>query len=165
MNTDNAVKIYNDVVDKSSWPRGEWDNEPDKIQWKDKTTGYPCLIVRSQLGNLCGYVGVPEGHPLHHGDYDDENFPVLLAHGGITFADTCAKDGNEAENICHIPELGDPDNVWWFGFDCGHYDDFAPGMPMLHLRNPENYKNVAYVKVNITLLAAQLKEFEDGHVR
>lgn len=28
------IKYYN-VIDKSKWPRGEWDNEPDKIQWVD----------------------------------------------------------------------------------------------------------------------------------
>lgn len=31
--------------DKSDWPRGEWDNEPDKVQFQDEATGLPCLII------------------------------------------------------------------------------------------------------------------------
>jgi hypothetical protein len=51
------------TIDKTLWPRGEWDDEPDKMQWQDEATGLPCLIVRGPVGALCGYVGVPEGHP------------------------------------------------------------------------------------------------------
>lgn len=57
--------------DKTDWPRGEWDNEPDKKQWKDEETGLPCLIVRSKAtGSLCGYVGVGKKHPLYRKHYD-----------------------------------------------------------------------------------------------
>ena len=47
---------------------GPWDREPDKIQYEDPDTGYPCLVKRTSLGHLCGYVGVPEGHPAHGHD-------------------------------------------------------------------------------------------------
>lgn len=50
-------------TDKSSWGDGEWLHEPDKKQWTDQDTGYPCLIVRNRVGALCGYVGVPLDHP------------------------------------------------------------------------------------------------------
>ena len=53
------------TIDKSTWGEGEWQNEPDKKQWQDEETNYPCLIVRSPVsGSLCGYVGVSEGHAL-----------------------------------------------------------------------------------------------------
>lgn len=61
------------TIDKSSWPRGEWDHEPDKRQWQDEATGLPCLIVRQRdSGHLCGYVGVPKSHALHGRDYGQE---------------------------------------------------------------------------------------------
>lgn len=41
------------TIDKSD---GEWKDEPDKIQWQDEATGFPCLIVRGPSGALCGYV-------------------------------------------------------------------------------------------------------------
>src|SRR5207244_1179897 len=90
---------YRDVIDKSSWARGQWDIEPDKIQWPDEATGLPCLIVRGPIGALCGYVGVPKGHPLHGIDYSQTipgsqgNRPegLLNVHGGVTFADHCTE--------------------------------------------------------------------------
>lgn len=59
-------------VDKSSWARGPWDDEPDKMQFTDEATSLPCLIVRGPAGALCGYVGVAKGHPLHEVHYGDE---------------------------------------------------------------------------------------------
>ena len=31
------------TVDKSTWARGPWDTEPDKMQWRDEATGLDCL--------------------------------------------------------------------------------------------------------------------------
>ncbi len=59
------------IVDKTSWPRGEWDNEPDKVYWYDETK-LPCLILRSPVGALNGYVGVPIYHPAYGISYDGE---------------------------------------------------------------------------------------------
>lgn len=70
------------TIDKSTWPRGPWDDEPDKVQWEDAATELPCLIVRNGLGALCGYVGVPEGHPWHgitHYDLD-----AAVVYGGVS---------------------------------------------------------------------------------
>lgn len=97
------------TIDKSEWPmRGQWDSEPDKLQWPDEATGLPCLIVRGPVGALCGYVGVSEGHPLFGKDYSACVWPdrheehekdgyhysctpsaALSVHGGITFARGC----------------------------------------------------------------------------
>lgn len=89
-------------IDKTTWGPGPWQTEPDKIQWQDMATGLACLAVRHPVhGHWCGYVGVPEGHPLFGKSYDDaERFDV---HGGITFADTCQEDEQE-QGICHIPQ-------------------------------------------------------------
>lgn len=59
-------------------PAGEWDNEPDKIQWVDSETDLDCLMVRNHFGNWCGYVGLAEGHPLYGLEYSFES-PVLVA--------------------------------------------------------------------------------------
>jgi hypothetical protein len=42
------------VVDKSWWPRGPWDDEPDKVQWPDEATGLPCMVKRGPVGSFCG---------------------------------------------------------------------------------------------------------------
>jgi len=59
------------IVDKTSWPRGEWDLEPDKVFWYDETK-LPCLIIRGFVGALNGYVGVPIYHPTYGLSYDGE---------------------------------------------------------------------------------------------
>jgi hypothetical protein len=94
------------TADKSEWGPGEWMNEPDKVQWIDAETGLDCLAVRAgDMGHWCGYVGVPETHPLFGKDYGQcpaappcgepwcGHTPgsLLRAHGGITFADFCTE--------------------------------------------------------------------------
>ena len=168
--------------DKSNWKsRGVWDTEPDKIQWQDEATGLPCLIVRGPSGALCGYVGVAEGHPLYKLGYGDCMHPttctertedhswcshevgsVLDVHGGITYADLCA-DTPEDRGICHKPAAGEPDHVWWLGFDCAHAGDFCPQYDELRRLNEptgwgtrNEYRDVAYVTEQCGSLAKQL---------
>src|SRR5690606_18441494 len=31
-----------------------------------------------------------------------------------------------ATSVCHVADAGEPDHVWWFGFDCAHCDDLSP---------------------------------------
>lgn len=150
-------------VDRTHWPPGPWNDEPDREEWKTKT-GLPGLIVRNGLGGLCGYVAVPPGHPLHGKDYDA---PDVRVHGGLTFAAGCREDGP----ICHKPAPGEPDNVWWFGFDCVHSGDWAPpsyppgllGSRDRALPAPAGspwpadvYRDLAYVRAEVESLAGQL---------
>jgi hypothetical protein len=242
------------TVDKSTWGEGEWQREPDKKQWQDAETGLPCLIVRNNGGALCGYVGVPPGHPWHGKDYsdctlptakprgrkprDDEPLPgsdlkmptfiqarmaaklvckeeycqhspesILEVHGGVTFAAPCAAITREAwerwraqllarkdeakqypvgdaagyfrewgsglesfdqwaemmraRAICHLPDPGEPDKVYWFGFDCSHAGDLTPGYKslmgsMLSERSSDRYRPIAYVERQCAELAKQL---------
>lgn len=145
------------TMDKSSWGAGPWQDEPDKKQWQDAATGLPCLIVRNRGGALCGYVGVAFGHPWHGKEYDT---PDVEVHGGLTFADRCAKGADEAEHICHKPDAGEPADVWWFGFDCAHAWDQSPGYDALsptHLRDSHDvYRDVAYVESECASLAKQI---------
>lgn len=152
---------------------GPWDCEPDKVQWIDAATGLDCLIVRNPLGALCGYVGLPPGHPFHGVDYDQctradctvdrtvewcpEHSPnaAVEVHGGLTFADFCREsDKGEAFGICHVPFPGRPAHVWWLGFDCAHGGDLTP---RLGLSFPgDEYRDLAYVKAQCATLARQL---------
>ena len=159
-------------VDKSGWPRGEWHDEPDKIQWADEATGLPCLIVRGPSGALCGYVGVPDTHPWHSKEYGaaigecnedcDGDYHYghridssIRVHGGLTFSDACQHSA-EDRGICHVPGPGEPDNIWWFGFDCAHSGDLCPSYERHYGAGYGSYKSVAYVRLEVTKLAEQL---------
>jgi len=131
-------------VDKSRFPRGEWDHEPDKLNWIDERTGMACMIVRNSMGALCGYVAVERGHPYYEKDYSHVD---VECHGGLTYADKCRG------HICHVPEPGKPDDVWWFGFDCAHSWDFVPGFDY---RSDRIYRDISFVRREATLLARQL---------
>lgn len=133
---------------------GPWIDEPDRVEWRHE--GLPCLIRRGPLGALCGYVAVPPEHPWHGAHYDDV---PASAHGGLTFADRCHGE------ICHVPQPGEPDDVWWFGFDCGHYQDLIPEFckriadgayyaPIL--TEGVSYRDVAYVRAETLELAEQV---------
>lgn len=104
--------------------------------------GYRCVTIFTDMGYRCGYVGLPEGHPLYGMSHDsqlkmkfkdlegnpmgkrgiltlfcvpDDQIPLELyfdVHGSITYAD----GGKES----HHPIDSD---LWWLGFDCGHYGD------------------------------------------
>lgn len=160
------------TVDKTGWGPGPWQDEPDKAQWTDEATGLPCLIKRNRFGALCGYVGIPEGHPWYRTGYGDIDLPDGV-HGGLTFADHCQEDGDEAETICHIPAPGEPDNVWWAGFDCAHYTDLSPANEALlrevgfdhghHPLTPEQiYRDLTYVQDQCRHLAHQIHDRRDS---
>jgi hypothetical protein len=148
-----------ETIDKSTWPAGPWMEEPDREQWQH--AGYACLVHRGPPGVWCGYVGVDAAHPFYGKPYDECDVDV---HGGLTYASKC--DGS----ICHVPEAGMPEDVWWLGFDCGHAGDLSPRMLALELEMPElrkfakltmredTYRDLAYVKAETEALARQLRE-------
>ncbi len=133
------------MIDKSGWGPGPWQAEPDHAEFRHR--GLACLIHRNQWGVWCGYVGAPPGHPWHGGGYDEVPADV---HGGLTYSSACAGD------ICHVPLPGEPDDVWWLGFDCGHAGDLTPyyrslGFPF----GDELYRDEAYVRREVARLADQ----------
>lgn len=154
--------------DKSDWGPGPWQDEPDKMQFVDRGTGLPCLIVRNHSGALCGYVGVPETHKAFELHYDAELVRGINVHGGLTFSNHCTKGSAEETHICHVPAPGESDNVWWFGFDCAHLNDKSPAMEarsraylpahLMALHADDKYRTINYVKRNIAKLALQLND-------
>ncbi|HEX7788423.1 MAG TPA: hypothetical protein VF653_19540 [Methylomirabilota bacterium] len=139
-------------ADKQEWGPGPWQDEPDKKQWADETTGLPCLIVRNTAvtGALCGYVGVARGHPAYEKACDD--VPVAV-HGGLTYSDRCTPEADPSRHICHVVEPGEDDDVWWLGFDCAHAFDISPKM---RRHAGEVYRDWAYVEREVLSLAEQL---------
>lgn len=157
-------RVYiNPQVDRSEWSAGPWDDEPDKISWTDEETELPCLLVRNGMGAWCGYVAVEPGHPYWDRDYADVPASV---HGGLTFSDFCRDDEAIEGAVCHVPEPGRPDNVFWFGFDAGHAFDLVPGFARLWRelgytsRHEASYRTAAYMRSECENLARQLKEIE-----
>lgn len=137
--------------DRTHWASGPWSKEPDEIQWVDVETQLPCMILRSSLGNWCGYGGIPVTHPHFGCDYYPVNARV---HGGLTYAGV-----GEFLHENHAPT-----GYWWFGFDCAHSGDLwgfnDPLTWAMHKRYPLNYvyRNVEYVMEECRQLARQLYE-------
>lgn len=143
------------TVDKSNWQDGEWMSEPDKAHWIDEGTGLDCLIVRGPSGALCGYVGVPADHPCYGRDYDSVGVSV---HWGLTFADKCAPDADEARHICHPKDGAANEHVWWLGFDCAHSGDLCPAYQDNRIFGGlDTYRRFSWVKGETESLASQLK--------
>ena len=132
------------------------------MQWTDEATGLVCLAKRNpHLGFWCGYVGVPPSHPWHGKDYND--LEDVIVHGGVTFTGDCG-EGPPAQTICHVPEEGTPEDLWWIGFDCAHLFDFCPfyarmerdvGDPFVH-DVKDIYRTLDYVRSECAQLAAQV---------
>jgi hypothetical protein len=162
------TKTYT-TIDRKGWAAGAWDGEPDKMQWQDEATKLPCLAVRHQIsGHWCGYVGVADGHPCYGVEYSNVDVEV---HGGLTFSSMCDPKESEAEGICHVPDAGEPDQVWWLGFDCAHCGDARPAPPMdlisselsaafARIFNEGTYRTLAYVQQECASLAKQLSEMK-----
>jgi hypothetical protein len=164
------------TIDRAAWGPGPWETEPDRVEWEH--AGLPCLAIRNHHGVWCGYAAVPPGHPLHGKDHNDLDVGV---HGGLTYEGACQHRDDGVMGICHVPQPGEPDNVWWFGFDCGHACDYSPGMtailrtlaPELRPEHPydharalvannwltEVYRTLDYVQTETNHLAEQLAEW------
>lgn len=154
---------YTDVVDRSKWGEGPWDAESlDKMQWRDPISGLPVMIKRGPIGAWCGYVGIEDpDHPYFEKDYSNIDGD-LQVHGGLTFASFCDEgEGDHGERICHIPGPGEPDRVWWLGFDTGHFMDQVPGFtgPLFQdLSEHGTYKTQEFVTSEVLNLARQVAE-------
>lgn len=146
-------------IDRTDWDPGPWDGEPDKLNWKTEA-GLPGMIVRARSGALCGYVAVTKEHPAYGREYGNIEGDISV-HGGLTYSNACAG------HICHVPAPGEPDDVWWFGFDCNHAWDYAPtnavyrkrfanGADLWARRYDEEYRDIDYVRREVESLARQL---------
>lgn len=124
--------------------------------------GLKCVVVLQDLGHRCGYVGVGKNHPLYGVFYDNEEVYNLYVHGGITYA----SDGEGQYPV-------ESEGVWWFGFDCAHWEDRCDHkaslkhfphlreMIMIRMEVDQRHKfgtvrTIKYVKEQCKILAEQL---------
>ncbi len=89
----------------STLPLPTRDRRIEKIWY---TSGYLAVVTSNKLGFRCGYVGIPKSHPLYQRRYQDGPEDQLDVHGGITFSGRLLFSARK---------------LWWFGYDCGHYQD------------------------------------------
>lgn len=176
-------------IDKSDWGAGPWQSEPDFKQWTDAATGYECVLARGPGGHLCGYVGIPAGHPWHSKDYNAtvdvpdsvRDRPIDIDKIGVInlFCATVKGDDIAAGRLDIVLAIdvhggltyardkapgAEKDGRWWFGFDCAHSGDLTPGsnakLPA-YLRDARDdvYREAAYVEAECASLAKQLAAF------
>lgn len=133
---------------RGRWGRGPWEDEPDHIEWIQDNIY--CAIQRTPMGTLCGYVGVPHGHPLYGVTHDDCRMGMLDVHGGLSFS---ARDLPGRE----VPFTG---HLWWFGFHCAGRSDFVPEETMRYgTQNIENYKNLSFVMNEVACVARFMQQY------
>lgn len=118
-------------------------NERYIVERRFNHKGYECVVALQRLGHRCGYVGIPESHPLYRknctdyleikkddlGDREVSGIFQLLS----ASLDKDERIKIEAYFQCHggITYSGGGKNsnypvksdLWWFGFDCGHAGD------------------------------------------
>lgn len=147
------------IANKSDWNDGPWKTEPDRRQWLDEDTHYPCLILRNSVGALCGYIGVPPTHPAYGKRHDIVDEDVRI-HGGLTFGGDSRSD---PVSRWYEVEPGESDDFYWLGFHCAHMGDRCPKLeihvvaPRATAPVPSTYRDIKYVAEQCRLLAAQLR--------
>lgn len=130
---------------------------PYKVEADFKHEDYRCVVIASEMGHRCGYVGIGKDHPLYEVDFMEETSLYFNVHGGITFTG----DGNGRYPV-------EATNIWWYGFDCAHGGDakdpsIVKGvMPKCeYLFNNGEIRTKEYVVKECKSLAEQLKEKEE----
>lgn len=114
------------------------------INFETKSGLNGLLRKTEHLGTWCGYVEVPERHPLHGADLYEGNcvddLMNLEVHGGVTFA-------------------GEINGAYYIGFDCAHAGDYVPAYGFFGYGS-KTYRDEDYVRKETERLAYQIKEFE-----
>jgi hypothetical protein len=118
-----------------------------KIEKVGESYGLKFVVLGTGMGHRCGYVGIPESHPLFGHGYGKPHQALRLQKdesvGKRGILALVCRDKDEAERQGESPDcffdvhggitfsgngekgypMESPNNLWWFGFDCGHCDD------------------------------------------
>jgi hypothetical protein len=165
------------TCDKSNWGRGDWQHEPDRLNFLTDE-GFDAAILRARhSGSLCGYVGVPFGHPWWGLKYSDslpstpEQLAAPVNTDKISLLSLFCMAADGLENIridCTVQvhggltysargwrAAGEDARCWYFGFDCAHYGDASPAYDRMWGSDGQ-YRDIDYVKEEIAALSRQL---------
>lgn len=160
-----------------------WESEPDERD--GEAHGLPYALRRGPSGVWCGYVGVPEDHPLHGKDYSAKiKVPEAIVRRDINtdripvISMFCASKVEAEANILSVDlcfdvhggltwaneYAGGPshkgEGYWWFGFDCGHAGDLCPKYEEMDFgREGYEYRDIDYAEKECRDLARQLAEW------
>ena len=111
--------------------------------WSHKSN--TCVVIMTDVGHRCGYVGITSAHPLYGIEYSDNIPKTLLQHFDRIKEGPVGKRG-VIDLLVHDPESprvgilfdvhggitfseGDEKypiemkDIWWFGYDCAHTGD------------------------------------------
>lgn len=129
------------TIDRTGWPSGPWDDEPDREQWE--AHGVTCLALRDpRLGFWCGYIAVLAGHPWH----------------GLTALWVPHPDAEWTGVPSERRDVGSAD-AWFIGFDCNHLMDATPVGGRNELG--ATYCTLATVRAQCESLAKAAQEVDD----
>lgn len=136
--------------DRAGWAPGPWDNELDRYDFVTQAGLLGAMLRHKYFGHWCGYVGVEAPHPCYGKYYGTLECRV---HGGLTYS---------GKFPTREYFKGPWENLWWFGFDCHHYQDMAPGDAVVvkgAFSFPcQKYRDRDYVRDQVEQLASQLSE-------
>lgn len=142
---------------------------------KDWTTkaGYRAVIIFGDMGHHCGYVGIPKEHPLYGKAYN-EDIPTPewlkeVSIGKRGAIDIFIQALREDQSICDVGLLFDvhggitysgcsddypveAKGLWWFGYDCAHYNDKTS------YSSSGIFRDADYCEKECESLAEQLKD-------
>lgn len=106
--------------------------------WITKAGLRAVVILVTDLGHRCGYVGLTKKHPLYGIPYNEESaylkFPEKENIGKRGILAVICSNGKATPEVVFdvhgsITYSGGrdypvkSDGLWWFGFDCGHLGD------------------------------------------
>lgn len=178
------MKPESHYFQREAWGPGPWSAEPDAAIWRDEATGLGCAMRRGPFGAWCGYVRIPEGHPLHGAHYSDplpEELRGMLDGarlGKRSLIDVFVAAMSPMRigmlldvhgSVSYSNDGGDhlPPGFWW-GFACANADDLQPGLEAfrrdMHAEHPEMgpcgfgeiYRDEAYVRAECASMAGQV---------
>lgn len=117
--------------------------------------------VKADVGEIAIHGEAPAFLPILCNAWGEQDGTVSLdalftVHGGLTFAGGSHHGDDPSVGVCHQPGEGEPDNVWWFGFDCAHSGDLTE---VYSGQRRGVYRTVEYVASECAELAKQLAGF------
>lgn len=141
-------------IDKSKYAIGAWTNEPDKIIGIDEFSKLPYMVIRANyFGFLYGYVGVDSTHPFYGKKVSEIECYVTAHDLTTTLSASYSTLLLPKEEFLEKIELDDENELWWIGFDCGHFGETCP------FENPNHgkYSDVEDVEEECLMLSRFLK--------